>query len=199
MVLQVCMCYKIISWDTMIRARSGRPPKIDRKILNKARHWCEGRAFTPVELHGKLEEMSGKSLAISQVRRYAREWGYSRKKTHATNLERQYIKRTIKDIPEKYKKRWRIENNFKSVEQIRARTCSRNHAIRVFMFFLSMTVCNLWYTAVRNMNDMMETGRRRHVKINITADVFLALLIVLVKKIITSVNKELNYYLQCVR
>ena len=62
-----------------------------------------------------------------------------------------------------------------------------------------MTVCNLWYTAVRNMNDMMETGRRRHVKINIIADVFLALLIVLVKKIITSVNKELNYYLQCVR
>ena len=125
-----------------------------------------------------------------------RKWKYL---TYATNLERQYIKRTIKDIPEKYKKRWRIENNFKSVEQIRARTCSRNHAIRVFMFFLSMTVCNLWYTAVRNMNDMMETGRRRHVKINITADVFLALLIVLVKKIITSVNKELNYYLQCVR
>ena len=87
-----------------------------------------------------------------------RKWKYL---TYATNLERQYIKRTIKDIPEKYKKRWRIENNFKSVEQIRARTCSRNHAIRVFMFFLSMTVCNLWYTAVRNMNDMMETGRRR--------------------------------------
>ena len=125
-----------------------------------------------------------------------RKWKYL---TYATNLERQYIKRTIKDIPEEYKKRWRIENNFKSVEQNRARTGSRNHSIRVFMFFLSMTVCNLWYTAVRNMNDMMETGRRRHVKINITADVFLALLIVLVKKIIASVNKELNYYLQCVR
>ena len=69
------------------------------------------------------------------------------------------------------------------------------HVFRV----LSLAVCNLWYTAVRKMNDMMETGRRRHVKINITADVFLALLIVLVKKIIASVNKELNYYLQCVR
>ena len=51
------------------------------------------------------------------------------------NVERWYIKRTMKDVPEEYKKRWRIENNFKSVEQIRARTCSRNHAIRVFMFF----------------------------------------------------------------
>ena len=29
-----------------------------------------------------------------------------------------YIKRTMKDVPEEYKKRWRIENNFKSVEQI---------------------------------------------------------------------------------
>ena len=125
-----------------------------------------------------------------------RKWKYL---TYATNLERQYMKRTIKDIPEEYKKRWRIENNFKSVEQMRARTCSRNHSIRVFMFFLSMTVCNLWYTAVRKINNMMETKRRRRVKINITADVFLALLIVLVKKIITSVNKELEYYLQCVR
>ena len=125
-----------------------------------------------------------------------RKWKYL---TYAANLERQYIKRTIKDIPEEYKKRWRIENNFKSVEQMRARTGSRNHSIRVFMFFLSMTVCNLWYTAVRKMNNMMETGRRRRVKINITADVFLALLIVLVKKIIASVNKELEYYLQCVR
>ena len=35
---------------------------------------------------------------------------------HATNVERRYIKRTIKDIPEEYKKHWRIENNFKLVE-----------------------------------------------------------------------------------
>ena len=76
--------------------------------------------------------------------------------TYATNVERWYIKRTMKDIPEEYKKRWRIENNFKSVEQIRARTCSRNHAIRAFVFFLSMIVCNLRYAAVRKMNKVIE-------------------------------------------
>ena len=70
-----------------------------------------------------------------------RRWEYL---TYATNVERWYIKRTMKDVPEECKKRWRIENNFKSVEQIRAHTGSRNHAIRIFMFFLSMTVCNLW-------------------------------------------------------
>ena len=118
---------------------------------------------------------------------------------HATNVERWYIKRTMKDVPGEYKKRWRIENNFKSVEQIRARTGSRNHAIRVFMFFLSMIVCNLWYTVVRKMNKVIEIKLGRHAKKNMTANVFLVLLTVLVKRIIKSTNKELEYYLQCVR
>ena len=119
--------------------------------------------------------------------------------TYAANVERWYIKRTIKDIPEEYKKRWRIENNFKSVEQIRARTCSRNHAIRVFMLFLSITVCNLWYTAVRKINKIIEIKLGRHAKKNMAANIFLVLLIVLAKRIIKSEDTELEYYLQCVR
>ena len=90
-----------------------------------------------------------------------RKWKYL---AYATNVERWYIKRTMKDVPEEYKKRWRIENNFKSVEQNRARTGSRNHSIRIFMFFLSMTVCNLWYTAVRKMNKVLKIKFGRHVK-----------------------------------
>ncbi len=119
--------------------------------------------------------------------------------TYATNVERRRIKRTMKDVPKEYKKRWRIENNFKSVEQMRARTGSRNHAIRVFMFFLSMTMCNLWYTTVRKINRVFKIKFGQHVKTNMTASVFLVLLIVLVKKIIKSTDKELEYYLQCVR
>ena len=41
-----------------------------------------------------------------------RRWEYL---TYATNVERWYIKRTMKDVSEEYKKRWRIENNFNSV------------------------------------------------------------------------------------
>ena len=78
------------------KPRSGRPPKIDRKILDKARRWCEERAFTPVELHDKLEEMSGKSLGISQIRRYARQWGYSRKKTQPIMVNRTPIEEVNK-------------------------------------------------------------------------------------------------------
>ena len=125
-----------------------------------------------------------------------RKWEYL---TYATNVERWYIKLTMKDVPEEYKKRWRIENNFKSVEQMRACTCSRNHAIRVFMFFLSMIMCNLWYTAVRKMNEVIEIKFGRHAKKNMTANVFIVLLIALAKKIIKSADKESEYYLQCVR
>ena len=124
-----------------------------------------------------------------------RRWEYL---MYATNVERRYIKRTIKDIPEEYKKRWRIENNFKSVEQMCARTCSRNHAIRIFMFFLSMTVCNLWYAAVRKMNKVIEIKLGRHTKKNMASSVFLVLLTALVKRIIKSADRKLEYYLQCV-
>ena len=79
--------------------------------------------FWPV-IKKRLKETKGK-----------RRWEYL---MHATNVERQYIKRTMKDVPEEYKKRWSIDNSFKSVEQIRARTGSQNHSIRVFMLFLSL-------------------------------------------------------------
>ena len=125
-----------------------------------------------------------------------RRWEYL---TYATNVERWYIKRTMKDVPEEYKKRWRIENNFKSVEQMCARTCSRNHTIRIFMFFLSMIVCNLWYAAVRKINKIIEIKLGRHAKKNMAASVFLVLLIALVKRIIKSADRKLEYYLQCVR
>ena len=167
---------------TVLEFRSGKRKAISQYELRSN----DGTTFRFwLVIKKRLKEKKGK-----------RRWEYL---TYATNLERQYIKRTIKDIPEEYKKRWRIENNFKSVEQIRARTGSRNHAIRVFMFFLSMIVCNLWYTAVRKMNKVIEIKLGRHAKKNMTANVFLVLLTVLVKRIIKSTDKELEYYLQCVR
>ena len=51
--------------------------------------------FWPV-IKKRLKETKGK-----------KRWEYL---MHATNVERQYIKRTMKDVPEEYKKRWRIGN-----------------------------------------------------------------------------------------
>ena len=59
-------------------------------------------------------------------------------------------KRAVKDVPEEYKKRWRIENNFKSVEQIRARTGSRNHAISLCVLSLYDRVQPAVYGSAKN-------------------------------------------------
>ena len=47
---------------------------------------------------------------------------------------------------------------------MRTHTCSRNHSIRVFMSFLSMTVCNLWHAAVRKINNVLKIKFGRHSK-----------------------------------
>ena len=49
------------------------------------------------------------------------------------------------------------------------------------------------------MNKAIEIKIGRHVKKNTTANVFLVLLIALVKRIIRSADGKLEYYLQCVR
>ena len=49
------------------------------------------------------------------------------------------------------------------------------------------------------MNEVIEIKLGRHAKKNMTANVFIVLLIALAKKIIKSADKELEYYLQCVR
>ena len=63
---------------------------------------------------------------------------------------------------------------------------------------------NVESTAVQQAKCGNEQGRieiklRRHVKKNMTANVFLVLLIVLAKKTIKSADRKLEYYLQCVR
>ena len=91
-----------------------------------------------------------------------------------------------------------IENNFKSVEQIRARTCSQNHSIIVFMFSLSGRVQPVVYGSAKNeQGDKDRLGR--HAQKHMAANVFLVSFIVLATRIIKSADKELKYYLQCVR
>ena len=67
------------------------------------------------------------------------------------------------------------------------------------MFFLFMIVCNLRYAAVRKMNKVIEIKLGRHAKKKIASNVFLVLLTALVKRIIKSADRKLEYYLQCVR
>lgn len=65
--------------------------------------------------------------------------------TFATNVPRHKMSGQLKDLLRLYRKRWSIENGYKSIESARARTQSRNHAIRTFLFYFSLIQCNLWY------------------------------------------------------
>ena len=144
------------------KPRSGRPTKIDRKILNKAKQWCDNRAFTPVELHDKLEEMSGKSLSMSQIRRYIKQWECSRKKTQPIMVNRASMEEVEKWRASLYQKIARYtklgyaivirdESHFKDATMTAkywAKTC-----LRIFM---------LWsggYTRFSMLCSMTQDGR----------------------------------------
>ena len=70
------------------RPRSGRPTKISKKHLDKAKSWCDTRTFTPIELQNYLEKISGVKLSLSQTRRYIKKWGCSCKKTSPLHIKR---------------------------------------------------------------------------------------------------------------
>lgn len=64
-----------------------------------------------------------------------------------TNVERHRIDEVLGDVPETYRKRWRIENAFKSVKEIMPITYSRNHSVRLLLYYVAVMACNLWYAA----------------------------------------------------
>lgn len=73
-----------------------------------------------------------------------RQWVYI---VFATNVPRHRIAAVLNDVPETYKQRWVIENGYKSMDTVRAPTCTRNYGIRLLLFYLAALNCNLWYLA----------------------------------------------------
>ena len=50
----------------------------------------------------------------------------------------------LKYIPKKYRARWGIETGYGSMESIRARTKSPSTSARLFLFYFTVVVVNLW-------------------------------------------------------
>ncbi len=69
------------------RPRRGRPTKIDKKLLDKAKSWCDNKAFTSFELCDYLEKISKVRLSMRQIRRYCKSWGNSNKKTSPIHIK----------------------------------------------------------------------------------------------------------------
>ena len=62
----------------------------------------------------------------------------------------------LMELPEEYRKRWGIETGYKDAKRIMPRTTSRNDAIRLVLFFLSLVMSNIWMYARANSPDTVK-------------------------------------------
>lgn len=96
-----------------------------------------------------------------------------------TNVPRHRIDDVLEDVPETYRKRWRIENAFKSVKEIMPITYSRNHSVRLLLYYVAVMACNLWYAAnAAAQEQAVRDGvpRRRALKIHMFLYEFIKML-----------------------
>ena len=62
----------------------------------------------------------------------------------ATNIPQSEIIEEISLIPEEYRKRWGIETGFRCLKGIMGKTTSRSMSFRIFLFFFSAVLFNMW-------------------------------------------------------
>ena len=131
-----------------------------------------------------------------QTRHGERTWRYL---VFATNVQRCEIKSVMRDVPATYKKRWRIENAYKSVKSIRPMTTSRKHSLRTFLMFISIVQYNLWYTTNHEIETATMKSRGRHVKRRMAQAMFMAYVARLALNLMVIDMDERKYHLQCVK
>ena len=115
-----------------------------------------------------------------------------------TNVPPRLIDEIFDDVPETYKKRWRIENGYKSIEQIRPATYSCNHAIRLLMFHVAVMACNMWYAAnaaAREQALLDGMPRRRALKIHTFLSKFIGMIAGVAAAVISMSVPEAKLYL----
>ena len=81
----------------------------------------------------------------------------------ATNASMQDAMANLANLPTEYKKRWGIETGYRCAKQVRPKTCSRNPSYRLFLFYFTMILYNVW-TIVNHAvgwNGMGSNGRYR--------------------------------------
>jgi hypothetical protein len=62
----------------------------------------------------------------------------------ATNISLGDILWNIRRLPKDYRCRWGIESGYVGVEQLRARTTSRNHSLRLLFLYYALILYNVW-------------------------------------------------------
>jgi hypothetical protein len=105
---------------------------------------CRGRSsyFTTHTFHSGSQRLT---VEVAVVRAYKQHKDEPR---HATWLVYVLIrvKDSLKHIRERYRGRFGIDTGYRSMEQVRARTCSQNPALRFFLMGLALVLVNVWIT-----------------------------------------------------
>jgi hypothetical protein len=65
----------------------------------------------------------------------------------ATNIPKGDILWNINKLPKDYRMRWGLETGYIGVGQLRARTTSRNHSLRLLYFYYALILYNAWLLA----------------------------------------------------
>jgi hypothetical protein len=65
----------------------------------------------------------------------------------ATNIPRRFAMWNVRRLPDDYRRRWGIETGYAGVEGFRARTTSKNHALRLLYFYYALILYNAWLLA----------------------------------------------------
>ena len=82
-----------------------------------------------------------------------------------------------------FRKRWRIENGYKTKKQFRGRTCSLSYAVRLFLILLSFVLYNLWVSINSKLKNRIWSGCSKYLYITASLMAFFCLVHMLSKRI----------------
>lgn len=103
---------------------------------------CRGRTsyFTRHTFHSGKQELT---VDLAVVRSYKQHQGQARRATWLVYALIR-VNDTLKHIRQRYRGRFGIEPGYRLMEQVRARTCSQNPALRFLLMGLALVLVNVW-------------------------------------------------------
>jgi hypothetical protein len=127
------------------------PCKLTRGIKEAIREYAQGRG----------RRVSGQALVPSERRETGPfnlvilpRKGFENEKdplkryiAFATSIPKRFVMWNVRRLPGDYRRRWGIETGYSGVEGFRARTTSRNHALRLLYFYYALVLYNAWLLA----------------------------------------------------
>ena len=82
-----------------------------------------------------------------------------------------------------FRKRWRIENGYKTKKQLRGKNCSLSYAVRLFFILLSFILYNLWVSINSKLKNRIWSGCHEHLHITASMMAFFCLIQILSKRV----------------